>query len=112
MASRAANCTISDVQGTGLTTADNARGIVQGCEITRITGVAAQDEPLAVKTAIAGHCRGLVDGDPAPVTAAAAYYEATGRTVDHAQALEDAAALAAAAAHSRAELIRVAAAIH
>ena len=46
--------------------------------------------------ATAGHCRGLVAGDPAPVLAAAAYWEAAGQPGQRAAALEDAAALAAA----------------
>ena len=39
----------------------------------------ADREPLPVKTAVAGHCRGLADGDPAPVLAAAAYYQSACR---------------------------------
>jgi tetratricopeptide (TPR) repeat protein len=53
----------------------------------------ARREPLPVKTAAVGHSRGLVDGEPAPVLAAAAYYRSTGRPLDRAQALEDAAVL-------------------
>jgi DNA-binding CsgD family transcriptional regulator len=56
----------------------------------------AAREPLPVKTAAAEHCRGLVDGDPVPVLAAASYYERVGRLREQAQSLEDAAALAAA----------------
>lgn len=56
----------------------------------------AQTDPLPVKTAMADHCRGLLAGDPEPVLAAAAYFGATGRPADRGQALEDAAALAAA----------------
>lgn len=56
----------------------------------------ARAEPLPVKTAMAGYCRGLVTGDPAPVLAAAAYLRATGRPGAGAQALKDAAVLAAA----------------
>jgi len=63
---------------------------------------AARAEPLAIKTAIADYCQGLVDGDPAPVLSAAAYFEATGRPIDRAQALEDAAALMAAHGEVRA----------
>jgi DNA-binding NarL/FixJ family response regulator len=55
----------------------------------------AQADGLPVKVAMADHCRGLVAADPAPVLAAAAYFEATGRPLERAQALEDAAALAA-----------------
>jgi DNA-binding CsgD family transcriptional regulator len=53
-------------------------------------------EPLPVKAAAADLCRGLLAGDPAPVLAAAAYYETAGRPFDRAAALEDAAVLAAA----------------
>jgi DNA-binding CsgD family transcriptional regulator len=59
---------------------------------------AAQDadrEPLPVKTAAADRCRGLVDGDPAPVLAAAVYYESASRPLERAQSLEDAAVLLA-----------------
>lgn len=51
--------------------------------------------PMPVKAAAAALCQGLVDGDPAPVLAAAAYYQSTGRSFERAQALEDAAALLA-----------------
>jgi DNA-binding CsgD family transcriptional regulator len=51
--------------------------------------------PLPVKTAAAGHCRGLVDGDPGRLLAAAAYYQSAGRLFYRAQALEDAALLLA-----------------
>jgi DNA-binding CsgD family transcriptional regulator len=56
----------------------------------------ADREPLPVRTAAAGYCRGLTDDDPAPVLAAAAYYQSVGRPLEHAQALEDAAVLLAA----------------
>jgi tetratricopeptide (TPR) repeat protein len=56
----------------------------------------ADREPLPVRTAAAGHCRGLADGDPAPVLAAAGYYQSIGQPLEHAQALEDAAVLLAA----------------
>jgi DNA-binding NarL/FixJ family response regulator len=46
---------------------------------------------------VAGHCRGLIDQDIAAVLAAADYARETGRAVEHAEALEDAAVLAAAA---------------
>jgi DNA-binding CsgD family transcriptional regulator/tetratricopeptide (TPR) repeat protein len=55
----------------------------------------ARHEPLAVKVATAQYCRGLADQDPAPVLAAAAYYERSGRPRERGQALEDAAMLAA-----------------
>jgi DNA-binding CsgD family transcriptional regulator/tetratricopeptide (TPR) repeat protein len=60
--------------------------------------VAAQEaelEPLPVKVAAADHCRGLVEGDPAPVLAAAAYYGSASRPLERAQSLEDAAVLQA-----------------
>jgi DNA-binding CsgD family transcriptional regulator len=53
-------------------------------------------EPLTAKTAAAGHCRGLVDGNAVPVLAAAALYHSAGRPFDRAQALEEAAVLLAA----------------
>ncbi|MFJ1561488.1 helix-turn-helix transcriptional regulator [Streptomyces mirabilis] len=43
----------------------------------------------------AAHCRALVDGNPEPCLAAAAHYAAVGRTLEHAQCLEDAAVLLA-----------------
>jgi DNA-binding CsgD family transcriptional regulator len=48
-----------------------------------------------VRTAVAGHCRGLLTRDPAPVLAAAGYFGATGRLLERGQALEDAAVLSA-----------------
>jgi len=67
------------------------------------TGAAAQAaadeaarEPTPFRTAVAGYCRGLANGDPAPVLAAADYYKSAGRPPEHAQALEDAAVLLAA----------------
>jgi DNA-binding NarL/FixJ family response regulator len=55
----------------------------------------AGTEPLAVKVAMAGHCRGLADSDPAPVIRAAEYFGRSGRLLEHAAALEDAAAILA-----------------
>ncbi len=55
----------------------------------------AEKGQLPVKTAIADQCRGLMTGDPDPVLAAADYFGAAGRVLDHGLALEDAAALAA-----------------
>jgi len=52
--------------------------------------------PVAVKEALAGHCRGLLDDDPAQLRSAAAYLAATGRPLPGAAALEDAAELLAA----------------
>jgi DNA-binding CsgD family transcriptional regulator len=57
----------------------------------------AAQEPLPRKVATAGHCRGLLAGDPGPVLAAAAYWGGAGQPLQRAAALEDAAALAAAA---------------
>jgi DNA-binding CsgD family transcriptional regulator len=57
----------------------------------------AAREPLPRKVATAGHCRGLLAGDPAPVLAAAAYWDSAGQPLQRAAALEDAAVLAAAA---------------
>jgi DNA-binding CsgD family transcriptional regulator len=62
----------------------------------------AKREPVPRKIAPADHCRGLIDGDPAPVLAAAAYYESAGLRLEQAKALEDAAALAAARGDTRA----------
>ncbi|MEV4057490.1 BTAD domain-containing putative transcriptional regulator [Amycolatopsis sp. NPDC049688] len=45
--------------------------------------------------AAAAHCRGLVDGDPAPVLTAAGHYRAAGRLLKEAKATEDAAILLA-----------------
>jgi DNA-binding CsgD family transcriptional regulator len=50
---------------------------------------------LPVQAAAASYCAGLVAGDPAPVLAAAGYYQSAGRPFDRAQALEDAAVLLA-----------------
>ncbi|MGH3170970.1 MAG: helix-turn-helix transcriptional regulator [Trebonia sp.] len=62
---------------------------------------AAEDEaersPLPPKRAIAGHCRGLLAGDPALVLTAAGYYESVDSLLLRAEALTDAAALLAAA---------------
>jgi DNA-binding CsgD family transcriptional regulator len=55
----------------------------------------AEREQLPVKSAIADQCRGLMTGDPGPVLAAADYFGAAGRLLDHGLALEDAAVLAA-----------------
>jgi DNA-binding CsgD family transcriptional regulator len=51
--------------------------------------------PVAVKEALASHCRGLVDDDPSQLRSAAAYLAATGRPLPQAAALEDAAELLA-----------------
>jgi DNA-binding NarL/FixJ family response regulator len=55
----------------------------------------AEREPLAVRTAAAGCCRGMAGGDPGLLLAAAAYYESSGRPLEQAQALEEAAVLLA-----------------
>ncbi len=52
----------------------------------------AEREPVPVKMAAAGHCRGLLDSDPGPLLAAASQYEGP---LNSAQALEDAAVLLA-----------------
>jgi DNA-binding CsgD family transcriptional regulator len=52
-------------------------------------------QPVRLRTAIADHCTGLVAGDAAAVLAAAGYFEVSGRVLDQAAALEDAAALMA-----------------
>ncbi len=55
----------------------------------------ADDEPLPMSTAVADQCAGLMSGDPGPVLAAADYFGAAGRVLQHGLALEDAAVLAA-----------------
>jgi DNA-binding CsgD family transcriptional regulator len=62
---------------------------------TRVATDEAGCEPLPVKDAVAGHCRGLLSGDPAPVLAAAAYHGSAGRPLRRADALTDAAVLLA-----------------
>jgi DNA-binding CsgD family transcriptional regulator len=62
----------------------------------KVAEAEAADESAAGKAAAAGHCRGLLAGDPAPVLAAADRYRAVGRTVELARALEDGAVLQAA----------------
>jgi DNA-binding CsgD family transcriptional regulator len=52
-------------------------------------------EPLPVKEAAAGFCRGVAGGDRAALLAAAGYYQRTGRPLEQAQALEEVAVLAA-----------------
>lgn len=49
----------------------------------------------AAQTTAARHCRGLIEGHPSPLLAAATYYRSAGRPVDRAQVLEDAAVLLA-----------------
>jgi DNA-binding CsgD family transcriptional regulator len=56
----------------------------------------AQREQLAWKRAAADHCRGLVQGDAQAVLAAADYASAARRPLDYGQAVENAAAMAAA----------------
>ena len=55
----------------------------------------AEKAGLPVRAAVADHCRGLMTGDPGLVLAAADYFGAAGRVIDHGYALEDAAVLAA-----------------
>jgi DNA-binding CsgD family transcriptional regulator len=70
-------------------------------EIARAGVRAAEEEaersPLPPKRAVAGHCRGLLAGDPALVLAAADYYASVDSRLLRAEALVDAAALLAAA---------------
>jgi DNA-binding NarL/FixJ family response regulator len=56
----------------------------------------AATDHVPVSVAVADHCRGLLAGDLAAVLAAAGYFEVAGRPLERAQALEDAAVLAAA----------------
>jgi len=56
----------------------------------------ATRESTAGKQAAAGHCRGLLSGDPLPLLAAAGHYRSVGRVVELARVLEDAAVLLAA----------------
>jgi DNA-binding CsgD family transcriptional regulator len=58
---------------------------------------AQRQPPLRRLASAADHCRGLLAADPGPVVAVAEYHAAVGRPLEQAQALEDAAALAAAA---------------
>jgi DNA-binding CsgD family transcriptional regulator len=55
----------------------------------------AAADPGSVSSTVAVHCRGLVAGDPETVLDAARCFEAAGRPLERAQALEDAAVLAA-----------------
>ena len=74
-----------------LTVGDNAAAAA-AC---RAASTAAEREPLAVKVAVADHCRGLLAADPEPIFAAARYHLSAERTIDQGQALEDAAVLLA-----------------
>ncbi len=49
----------------------------------------AKRAPLPSRAAMAGICQGLLASDPAPLVAAASYYESVGRPFDQAWALED-----------------------
>ncbi|WP_414938413.1 BTAD domain-containing putative transcriptional regulator [Amycolatopsis sp. cmx-11-51] len=60
---------------------------------------ASQETVPARATAAAGRCRGLVDGDPEGVLAAADHYREVGRPIELAAALEDAAELLGRAGH-------------
>jgi DNA-binding CsgD family transcriptional regulator len=62
---------------------------------TRTCLADAQERPLPSQRASAARCRGMLDGDPAPVLAAVAHYRAAGRIPDLGQALEEAAVLLA-----------------
>jgi DNA-binding CsgD family transcriptional regulator len=55
----------------------------------------ARREPLPGKLSVAGQCRGLIERDITAVLAAADYARSAGRVVEHGEALEDAAVLAA-----------------
>jgi DNA-binding CsgD family transcriptional regulator/tetratricopeptide (TPR) repeat protein len=55
----------------------------------------AAADRVSVSATVAIHCRGLAAGDPESVLAAARYFEEAGRPLERAQALEDAAVLAA-----------------
>jgi DNA-binding CsgD family transcriptional regulator len=61
----------------------------------RLAAAEAEREPVPSKMAAADHCQGLVSGDPALALAAAVYYRETIRPFYQAEALEDAAVLAA-----------------
>jgi DNA-binding CsgD family transcriptional regulator len=63
---------------------------------------AAEREPLAVKSAVADHCRGLLAADPALLFAAVSYYQSAERPLDQGQALEDVAVLLASGGEARA----------
>jgi DNA-binding CsgD family transcriptional regulator/tetratricopeptide (TPR) repeat protein len=49
---------------------------------------AARGSTIPHRRALAPHCRGLIDRDPAPLLKAAGYYKAAGRLLSRAQALE------------------------
>jgi DNA-binding CsgD family transcriptional regulator/tetratricopeptide (TPR) repeat protein len=78
-----------------------ARAALELADETTLAAAAAAAQQEAdrgqqlVSIAIADQCRGLMTGDPAPVLAAAEYFDAAGRMLDHGLALEDAAVLAA-----------------
>jgi len=55
----------------------------------------AAAHPIGSWLALAGHCRGLIDADPAPLLDAAETYRRVGRRVDLGMVLEDAAVLLA-----------------
>ena len=57
----------------------------------------AEDSPSARSEAFAHWCRGLIQTDTAPISEAAAYFRATDRLLELGNAMEDLAALAAAA---------------
>jgi DNA-binding CsgD family transcriptional regulator/tetratricopeptide (TPR) repeat protein len=72
-----------------------------GDTATAAAATAAAEEDAAayrlpVNIAAADHCRGLLAGDPEPVLSAAGSFAEAGRPLERAQALEDAAVLAAA----------------
>jgi len=66
---------------------DAARRAVEIC------AAIAEAAPTASRWAAVDRCRGMLDGDPAPVLAAAEHYRAVGRVPELGNALEDAAVL-------------------
>jgi DNA-binding CsgD family transcriptional regulator len=67
------------------------------CDAAAAAETEAQQNPLPRATAAGHWCRGLYEGDPEPVLAAAEYFRSSGRRLELGNALEDAALLLAAA---------------
>jgi DNA-binding CsgD family transcriptional regulator/tetratricopeptide (TPR) repeat protein len=61
----------------------------------RLAEAESAHQPLPLRIAMTNHCRGLVAGDSALVLSAADYFQKAGRPFHWAQALEDAATIAA-----------------
>src|SRR5215472_15554833 len=78
---------------TGLTLAIGDRATALAA--TAAAAAAEQTSGAPLNAAIADYCRGLVDGDPAPLLAAADYYESTCLPNERAKVLEDAAVMLA-----------------